>query len=274
MKPSCLISNFGEHYPDVHAKALLSHFGSAKVSRQDNAALAKALELVEVFYVICFTNRCGSHFLAQALASDGQIKCAGEVLNADVVIHHAKERGLASHAGYLAWMVNQMRSKEGYAGVKASVGQLISLYNVGLLSALGPRLRLIHLLRDDLLGQAISLHIAAQTAQWTSLQTSNGARVRYDAETLLGLVASLSSQNSAFQALFQLWGVEPLTVHYEGFAADPARKIKRIGRYLGLPDLQFIPEQITYARQATAKNDTLKNQLLTDLALPIHPRKR
>jgi LPS sulfotransferase NodH len=47
------------------------------------------------------------------------------------------------------------------------VGQLIALYNTGCW-ALGERLRVIHLVREDVFDQAISLHIASKTRQWAS----------------------------------------------------------------------------------------------------------
>jgi LPS sulfotransferase NodH len=266
MKPPCMLERLGAHYPDIHAKAIAEHFGDAP-HPEGEAALAEALDRINILYVICFTNRCGSHFLGQAMASDGRLKAVGEALNSEVVIGHSTQRGIQSYAGYLAWLVGHLRSKQGYSGIKASVGQLISLYNTGMLSALGKRLRLIYLVRDDLLDQAISLYIASQTKQWTSLQKSNGAEVAYDVDALMNVVANLSSQNSAFQALFQLWGVQPLTVHYEGFAEDPARRIKRIGRFLDLPDLRYVPEKITYAKQADALNAQMKARLLSDLSL-------
>jgi hypothetical protein len=54
--------------------------------------------------VLCFTSRSGSHFLGQALASDGRLLRPGETLNADV-LRHAKEQRLRSFEGYLAWLL-------------------------------------------------------------------------------------------------------------------------------------------------------------------------
>jgi len=266
MKPPCLIERLGAHFPDGHSQAIAAHFGP-ETPPEDWVALDAAIQKLHVLYVICFTNRCGSHFVGQALASDGRLKAVGEALNSDVVIKHSVQRGIKSYPGYLAWLLNHTRGKLDYCGLKASVGQLIALYNTGLLPALGSKLRLIHLVRDDLLDQAISLYIASQTKQWTSLQKSNGAEVTHDTDMLLNVVATLSSQNSAFLALFQLWNIDPLTVHYEGFSQDPARKIKRIGRFLDLPDLSYVPEKVTYVKQAGPLNEQLKARLLNDLSL-------
>ena len=131
----------------------------------------------------------------------------------------------------------------------------------------GERLRVIHLVREDVFDQAISLHIASKTRQWASWLGQRATPPAYNAERLLTVAADLSAQNGAFRTLFQLWGITPCEVRYEALVADPASELARLGDFLGLPDLGFDPGEISCERQAGALNAEYKARLQRDFAL-------
>lgn len=266
MGPTSPIQAFGPHFPDGHSQTLRRQF-RAPPPATEIQALQDALTRLRHLYVLCFTSRSGSHFLGQALASDGRLLRPGETLNADVVLRHAKEQRLRSFEGYLAWLVGRSRGRQGIAGVKASVGQLIALYNSGVLGAMGERLRVIHLVREDVFDQAISLLIASKTRQWASWLGQRAAPPAYNAERLLAVAADLSAQNGAFRTLFRLWGITPCEVRYEALVADPASELARLGDFLGLSDLGFDLGKISCERQAGALNAEYKARLQRDFAI-------
>src|SRR5437016_6207672 len=89
-------------YPNAHSQKIAEHFAAQDGRPQDRAALREAIDSLDAFCILCFTNRCGSSFLAQALASDGRLQQAHESLNFDTVIQQSRKHGFASFDGYLA----------------------------------------------------------------------------------------------------------------------------------------------------------------------------
>ena len=261
------ITSLGEHYPDGHARALRRYFGRAMPPDDEVRALRDVLAQLKVLYVMCFTSRCGSHFLGQALASDGRLLRPGETLNANVVEQHATAQKLRSYEGYLSWLLPRARGRLGVAGVKASVGQLVALHNAGVLGDMGDRLRVIHMVREDVFDQAISLYIASKTRQWASWLGLHATPPAYNPGRLLAVAADLSAQNAAFRMLFQLWGITPCEVRYEAFVAAPGPQLARLGDFLGVPGLSFDSAKISCERQSGPLNQTYKARLLRDFAL-------
>ncbi len=131
-------------WPDPHFEKIGEHFDLCSRAQlaEHRKALAEELSSLTSFYVICFTNRCGSNHLAQCLASDGRLMQAGEVLNQEAVINNALQHGFTSFDQYLTWLIKTQKGAHGVFGLKASAGQLLGLYNQGILELLGPRLKL------------------------------------------------------------------------------------------------------------------------------------
>jgi trehalose 2-sulfotransferase len=254
-------------FPDVHKEQIEAFFASLQAD--ENPAFAPAaLPALHASYFVCFTNRCGSNLVAQALASDGQLSQAGENLNFTTVINHSKRLGHKSYEAYFSWLMGATKGRRSVFGCKASVSQLMYLYNCGLLQRMNPTPQFIHVVRRDLIAQAVSLYIANKTNQWTSDQPkAEGVEIDYRPNQLIQIMRSIALQNSLFEGFFQLLGVTPHVVVYEEFVDSPGEAIAAIGTKLQLPGLELVQEKVRYSKQADDRNQKLVNRLTKDFGL-------
>jgi trehalose 2-sulfotransferase len=101
--------------------------------------------------------------------------------------------------------------------------------------AFGP-LRLVHLRRDDLIGQAVSWARAEQTQYWQDGDRP-AAEPRFDLGAIEDLVRTIEDHDVAWTEWFAAQGVTPYRVTYEEVTADPGRAVQGILDHLdlGLP---------------------------------------
>jgi LPS sulfotransferase NodH len=74
------------------------------------------------------------------------------------------------------------------------------IYNNGLLSIFPVKPKFIHVVRDDLISQAVSLYIASKNGQWTSekLTLETFSNIKYEKDLLFDIIKNISFQNSSF----------------------------------------------------------------------------
>ncbi|HSV68811.1 MAG TPA: Stf0 family sulfotransferase [Methylibium sp.] len=260
------IPNLANVYPDVHHKHVTEHFAALPAGATARGGLALPAKL-HCAYFICFVNRCGSNFVAEAMGSDGRLRVAGEELNHSIVTKQSQRLGLDSYEAYLSWLIKVRSKGTGVFGCKTSAGQLIHLYNLGLLHKLGERLRFIHVVRGDLVEQAVSMERARVTKQWTSEQPGSNEPVAYQPAALVRTMHGIQQQNATFQMLFQLMEADPLVLQYEEFVGAPARGVARIGRHIGMPDLRWRPEGVKLRKQADDESLRMRQALLNDYSV-------
>jgi len=253
-----------ELHPDVHSERLGAFFAPRGHLPAPSASVASK-EKPDAF-LICFTNRCGSNFAAQALASSGQVGEAGENLNFDVVISHATRLGHRSLKEYWEWLGNATRGQANLFGCKVSIGQLIMLWEQEILHSM-PSVKLIHIVRDDIIDQAISLHIASKTLQWTSTQQAREVEVKYEPDAIVSIARSIALQNAMFRAFLELSGLQPIVVRYEDLIERPEALTRTMGDHLGVPCLEFRADMVKYQKQAGALNLDFKRQLRRDFSV-------
>ena len=171
---------------------------------------------------ICFTNRCGSNYLAEILASTGNFNLAGEVFNFDTVISHCKGHGHASLDAYVVALIKST-SKNGNFAAKVSVAQLMFLNNAGILPTIFEGAHYLLLERADKLAQAISFHIAWQTRQWTSYMKSevDHTKISFDGETISSMLEGIAQQYRLFDLFFSVHGIIPALMSYENLVERP-----------------------------------------------------
>lgn len=254
-------------YPDVHEKKIKEYFAGVSPGVDSAPCLADVMEDLECLYLICFTNRCGSNYVAQCLASDGQLLQAGENLNFNTVITQSQKRDFKTFDSYLAWLIASRKGPRKVFGCKASVGQLLMLYNAGLLHLAKDKIRFIHIIRDDVLEQAISLFIANRTQQWTSEQDAQAVEIDYEPAQLMHIMESISRQNSLFSLVLKMLGSPTLHVRYGDFSSDPLAGVQDVARHLGLSNLCLKSTNVRYAKQSNESNRELKRRWLADFSL-------
>jgi LPS sulfotransferase NodH len=122
-----------------------------------------------------------------------------------------------------------------------------------LVDAFGP-LGLVHLRRDDVVGQAVSWVRAEQTGYWQEGDRSS-AQPRFDPGHIDDLVWTIRDHNAAWSAWFAQQGVEPHSVTYEDVIGDPRRAARGILDHLGIespPDWRPVPRQRRQADEVNA----------------------
>lgn len=202
------------------------------------------------FLFLCFTNRCGSNYLAELLAATGVLNRPEEVFNGETMAEHARAQRLPSFPAYVDFLCRRL-ARGGWFTAKAGLEQLLMLAETGLLDALGDRAHILFIERQDRLAQAVSLLVAIQTQQWTSRQERRveDAALVYDRRILEEQQALITQQNFGFYRFFASNGIVPMHLAYEAVVARPAETVAEIGAWLGLPGLTVGPAAVAIRRQ-------------------------
>lgn len=110
----------------------------------------------------------------------------------------------------------------------------------------------IHLSRRDKVSQAVSFHKAMKTGLWH--RAADGSELErwaphqdaaYDADAIGALVAEFTAQDASWKSWFATHGIEPLTLEYEEFSANPRLGLRAVlaalGRDAGHADDSAVP---------------------------------
>ncbi len=118
----------------------------------------------------------------------------------------------------------------------------------------GP-LKIIHLTRQDKLGQAVSLIRAEQTGLWhvapdgTDIERKSPTRAGgYDAALIAEHIETLTQYDQEWLRWFAAQQITPLRVSYEALSDDPVAQVQRILSWLGLD-----PQAVTHVRVPVKK---------------------
>ena len=101
-----------------------------------------------------------------------------------------------------------------------------------LVRGFGP-LHLVHLHREDVVGQAVSWARAEQTGYWQHGDVPSG-EPQLDLDRISALVSTIHDHNAAWNSWFTAQGADPLVVTYEHLVADPGHAVRRILGVLGV----------------------------------------
>ncbi len=207
------------------------------------------------FIFICYTNRCGSNYVAQLLASTGHFNLAGEFFNHDTVKTHAARQGFESVSRYLGFLCNQV-AKNGVLICKLAATHLMLLSRAGILNEILPRSQFVSVERNDRLSQAVSLAIATQTKQWTSTMTSriSSGDLVFRKSQIDSIIESTVQQQSALASFFGMNGVDYFTINYEQVSQEPELYIGSMCRWLGVDVPPVQRAKIQIQRQASDIN--------------------
>lgn len=210
--------------------------------------------------VIAFTNRSGSNLLADYLVQTGRFGGFGEVLNPPVVQAFAEREGVTSLPDYLAALAGRQRcGPQKDLGVKASAEQLAMLVRHGI-PAMFAGFRVIHIWRQDLLGQAVSFEIAGQTNRWTTRQKAASREVddiAFDPVRLEQMMRAIQSYNARIAATLSVLGIASASLTYEDLTAAPGPGIRRVCAALNIDLGDWRPKTPKIEKQASALNDRL-----------------
>jgi len=207
------------------------------------------------YLFVLFTNRCGSNYLCEALASTGRFNAGGEFFNADTVLEHAGARRLRSVQEYFVILPALVGAQQ-HLLAKLAIEHVAILQEGAILPAVLARSRFILLERNDRLAQAISRVIASQNRQWTSLQHAAipDSQLAYSRAAIDEELRRTEKGNAMLHRFLESSGAAAMYLEYEALVADPQAQIDRIGAWLDMPGLRIDPTAIHISRQARAVN--------------------
>lgn len=212
-------------------------------------------------YVLCSSPRCGSTYLCSLLTQTRRLGVPFEYVHfQNWAIKLARRWGLSASPetnldDYFDLVKRYRTTPNGVFGLKAHASQALPLASKGDLSRLvGPESVFIHLERQNLVQQAVSLSIAGITRSYESSTPGLDVTPAYDNKSILKSLQIIQQNHNAWQRFFVLNNISPLTLVYEDVLQDPAGAVHKLGRHIGVDVSDFQPVDSIYKIQRTELN--------------------
>ena len=229
-------------------KAILRHFGKFTPRR---LLIPDGLR----FIFIVYTNRSGSNFLADAIASSGKINFAGEFFNRDVVIDHSIKEKFSDIEQYFEFLIRHI-AKNSILCAKLSVHHLDILIASGIMDQILRYSTFVHITRDRVLEQAVSFDIARQTNRWTSHSDvpAKESDLEFSRDSIEAVIRSIEIQNIMIKRFMVDNKITPISISYEDLIDNPQKILWFIGGTLAMPGITYHKERIMHERQSNHIN--------------------
>lgn len=254
-----LLSRFSRHQ-SLYERKLQPYF------RQEGRVLIADVDFSEIEplekYFLCFTNRSGSNYLAELLASTGTFNLAGEIFNCDTVIKRTNQSNYLSFDEYVCETIKARTSMRFIA--KVGISQLEFLQNIGLLDSIFSNAKYILIERSDKVSQAISREIAFQTKEWRSFknQNKNPTGVNFVASDIDYRIKKIIDNYTSFDKFFVSRDVVPAHVNYESLEIEPELTTTLTLQKLGLKKSAIDPRKVRLKKQRNELNEEFHRKYL------------
>lgn len=220
-------------------------------------------------YLLAFTNRSGSNLLADYLRQTREFRGFGEGLNWDTVKRSLDQHPVASFPDYVARLAGPV-SEPGRWGIKSSWEQMIMLKRANIF-AMFPSVQVIHSVREDMVGQAVSHWIAHQTNQWTSAQRRNGVTPEYAGDRIEHILMDVIRSNGFIDLICRALDLPRHVVVYEQLQTDPEAEIRRLAQALLLDLEGWQPGTPRISRQRDDTNANFRRRCMQDWLAAVEP---
>lgn len=249
----------------IHETEILRLLGKQARYRGDGPVFETPLVLLG------FNNRSGSNLLASHIRSVRRLTGFHEQLNWLAVKNYCDTHGVTSFPGYIREVSGNGQHRRRIHGFKASWDQILMLMRFGI-DRMYPETKVIHITRNDIVGQAVSLLIASQTNKWTSHQPGRaGVAPVYDEDRLTKIINACCESDIQVKLITQISGAAYLQVSYEEVVANPTAVMRRIGKFVGVNLSDWSPGDIPLKRQATSLNDEWRARYLAQARNTLLP---
>lgn len=186
--------------------------------------------------ILCFTNRCGSNWLAELLYATGLMGLADEFFNAERVLEDCAICKLNSFDDFIRNLPNNHSTLNAVFATKLSWDQLYFLSRIKVISKIIPKPQFIYIVRNDVAAQALSFLVAMQTGQWKSNWNSgvNGKTkpASISNEQIIEVISEIQFAQSQFELYFDKLKLSPYRVFYEDLQTNPEFVISEILHFL------------------------------------------
>ncbi len=216
-------------------------------------------------YLLCGTPRTGSTLLCSLLASTGVAgRPESYFREPDQGAWAARfgvsvaDDGSFDYRAFVAGAVSAGSTPNGVFGARIMWGTMHVVVeglrpcttverDLDVLTDAFGHLRLVHLQRGDVAGQAVSWARAEQTSYWQHGDVP-AAKPAFDFNQISDLVQTIEEHNAAWSSWFNEQGVQPHVVMYEDLVTDPGRTVLDILNHLGI-ELPAVWRPKPYHRQ-------------------------
>jgi LPS sulfotransferase NodH len=213
-------------------------------------------------YLIATTGRSGSTFLCARIADYGDLGFPMEFLNESYISEFDRLFPHPNLADYERYVAGSFASRQGIFGIKTDWWRFCEARKLGLLQDLLEPLDLIvHLRREDLVAQAVSLALAVDTNVWHDRDVHTQsldpwhAGCDYDAGKIKNHARNILNQEYNWRAFIADTGAPSIELTYEEVAKDVDAAIRSLAAAFDLR-LRAEParaEAVRQARSATAQ---------------------
>lgn len=211
-------------------------------------------------YILGFTNRSGSNMLADYLRQTGQLRGFGEGLNWDEIRRNLETCATASFPDYIARLAST-RNEPGTWGIKATWDQILMLQRANIFSMFSG-VQIIHSVRCDVIGQAISHWIAHQTKKWTSLHHENGVTPKFSQEDIEHITMDIVRSNAYIDLIARTSRIPRHVVVYEQLHSNPADEMRRLAKALVIDLGAWQPRAPRISMQRSVVNQDFRAKCL------------
>ncbi|MDB4261716.1 Stf0 family sulfotransferase [bacterium] len=243
--------------PGAHEKALRNYFSEFDFPNEIEP-------LNSPICIMVFVNRSGSSLVCEHMRATGRFTGFGEPLNYELVIQRCKKLGIETFAGYLQWLHRNVYKENSMFGMKASCDQVMMLLRSGAIPRYFNDVRWVFIQRSDIVSQAVSFSIAAQTKKWTSFQSGNEVEPGYYFKDIKNRISAVSQAYASMYALFALLDIQPLRITYEEFVADPELGTKRFADYLGFQGVNVDKSMLRMKSQSGQLNSEYREKFVAE----------
>lgn len=212
-------------------------------------------------YLICSAQRTGSNLLCDLLAHTGQAGIQ-DVMTGHFFLGTGEELKHKIIQDVDDWFTNHATTPNGVQGCKGSFEYFDVLHEFcgsGLVEYLLQSFtHFIYLKREDIVAQAVSWALAAQTKHFSSLAEQPERPAVYDYHLITYFMGRIEAQYKRFEVFFEQYDITPLPMTFEYWTQDFEATLDHIFIYLGLPE----PESFEVQTMLKKQDDPRKEQWL------------
>ncbi len=213
-------------------------------------------------YLLAFVNRSGSNLLAEYLRMTPHLRGFREQLIFSTVKQFCTNNSISDFPSYLHAISKAAQDMGQAYGLKASWDQILMLYRFGVFN-MYPAVRVIHIQREDILGQAVSYQIALQTKQWTSEHKATGTQdCRFDADQISQIIGSVIDGNHLIAQVCTILDLPRVTVSYENLVAEPGKVIRELAPFTEQDLSKWKPKAPKISKQTSSLNEQFRQEYL------------